>query len=176
MCLIGGGDSHFARFRALAQHGLLLSDEGLKSSLSWLQLGRYGGLADELDNLKRDRVLLVEELKRQRQRQQVKPSINDFTRHSYTGINQTLSLSESSEEGTAWNVSFTKGMGRCNSILQESELEMRGLQLRVENMERQHQQTMSFLSKALQNPGFLQQILQARGASQIAGMGTEDFW
>lgn len=46
---------------------------------------------------------------------------------------------------------------------------MRGLQLRVENMERQHQQTMSFLSKALQNPGFLQQILQARGASQIAG-------
>lgn len=46
---------------------------------------------------------------------------------------------------------------------------MRGLQLRVENMERQHQQTMSFLSKALQNPGFLQQILQARGASHIAG-------
>ena len=39
---------------------------------SWcVQLGRYGGLADELDNLKRDRVLLVEELKRQRQRQQV---------------------------------------------------------------------------------------------------------
>ena len=48
---------------------------------------------------------------------------------------------------------------------------MRGLQLRVENMERQHHQTMSFLSKALQNPGFLQQILQARGASQIAGNG-----
>ena len=36
-----------------------------------LQLGRYGGIADELENLKRDRVLLVEELRRQRQRQQV---------------------------------------------------------------------------------------------------------
>ena len=40
-------------------------------TLWMVQLGRYGGLADELDNLKRDRVLLVEELKRQRQRQQV---------------------------------------------------------------------------------------------------------
>ena len=51
--------------------------------------------------------------------------------------------------------------------MQSSEKEIGKLHSRLQGMETRQQQMMSFLSKALQNPQFLQQVLSAHQPSRL---------
>lgn len=54
---------------------------------------------------------------------------------------------------------------------QASESEIRKLHSRLEGTEQRQQQMMAFLAKAVNNPGFLQQLLSARQPQQrLAGV------
>ena len=109
-----------------------------------MQVGSFGGLADELETLKRDKNLLMVELVRMRQHQQVRREI--FAPHPLPAA----ILPEANARG-----------------LQSSDAEIRKLHNRLEGTEQRQQQMMSFLAKALQNPQFLQQVLQPRAPSRI---------
>ena len=58
--------------------------------------------------------------------------------------------------------------------MQTSESEIRKLHGRLENTEQRQQHMMSFLAKVVQNPAFLQQVLQTHQPSSITG-GTCDW-
>lgn len=51
---------------------------------------------------------------------------------------------------------------------QAAEAETRKLQMRVENTEQRQQQMMAFLAKAVNNPGFLQALLQRQPQQRLA--------
>lgn len=53
--------------------------------------------------------------------------------------------------------------------LQNTEQETQGLRSRLEATEQRQQQMMTFLTKAVQNPVFLQQLLNQRQAQRISG-------
>lgn len=71
---VGGGGCH--HHPQPPQHSSLAARFGLDGVLHvphlCLQLGHYGGMADELDSLKRDKNVLMLELVRLRQQQQVR--------------------------------------------------------------------------------------------------------
>ena len=55
------------------------------------------------------------------------------------------------------------------AVLQTTEQETQGLRSRLEATEQRQQQMMNFLTKAVQNPVFLQQLLNQRQAQRISG-------
>lgn len=86
-----------------------------------IEVGRYGGLEEEVEHLKRDKNVLMLELVRLRQQQQ------------------------------------------------NTEQETKRLMSRLESTEQRQQQMMAFLAKAVQNPAFLQELLNQRQAQRISG-------
>lgn len=86
-----------------------------------IEVGRYGGLEEEVEHLKRDKNVLMLELVRLRQQQQ------------------------------------------------NTDQETKRLMSRLESTEQRQQQMMAFLAKAVQNPAFLQELLNQRQAQRISG-------
>lgn len=57
----------------------------------------------------------------------------------------------------------------CKSVVQNTEQETQNLRSRLEATEQRQQQMTTFLTKAVQNPVFLQQLLNQRQAQRISG-------
>ena len=67
----------------------------------------------------------------------------------------------------------------CASLLfpfQNTEQETKRLMSRLESTEQRQQQMMAFLAKAVQNPAFLQELLNQRQAQRISGPDKSKFY
>ena len=95
-----------------------------------IEVGQYGGLSDEIDALKRDKNILMMELVRIRQQQQV------------------------------WMVYVAQVDAVLQrSHVQSHEQHMHQMQQRLVSTEQRQHNLMAFMAKMLQNPGFMQQVM-----------------
>ena len=153
-----------------------------------MQVGRYGGLEEEVEHLKRDKNLLMLELVRLRQQQQVIKAdwhvsflVNARTVHLPIAVVMAVvmpnlfcsfldSLCYLSHAATHWRwFMYVVSQGML-CILQNTDQETKRLLARLESTEQRQQQMMAFLAKAVQNPAFLQELLtNQRHAQRISG-------
>ena len=121
------------------------------------QLGHFGGLADELEGLKRDKNILMVELVRLRQQQQV----HDVQWRVVLAIG--LPSASCRGPSALSNLDDAESNGLLLLMcLQASDEKYRSMQSRLERQEQRQVQMMQFLSKALQHPEMLQSLVGAR--------------
>jgi hypothetical protein len=149
-------------------------------------VGQYGGLQDEVENLKRDKNVLTAELVRLRNQQQVGAALTAaacsggaarltggaLLRHRARPYHPSGRLHSQPVELDPPDPP-RPGPG-CSPPLQASDLRMRDLQTRVERTEQRQHGMINLLARVMQDPAMLQQAFATLQNTNLQRIGSRN--